>query len=67
MPRATKSALKHLPVIEPSAGRTRRMMIMAVMGMLVVPAIQILAEGITADIDTADSRPRRGEPCGRVD
>ena len=42
-------------------------MIMAVMGMVVVPAIQILAEGITADIDTADSRPGHGETGGRVD
>jgi hypothetical protein len=43
------------------------MIIMAVMGMVVVPTIQILAEGITADIDTADSRPNHGEPGGRVD
>jgi hypothetical protein len=43
------------------------MMIMAVMDMMVVPAIQILAERITADIDTAEARPGHGEPCGRVD
>jgi len=43
------------------------MMIMAVLNMVVVPAIQTLAEGITADIDTDNSRPGHGEPGGRVD
>jgi hypothetical protein len=43
------------------------MMIMAVMDMLVVPAIQILAEGITADIDTSDSWPGHWDTGGRVD
>ncbi len=57
----------NIPWIEPAAGRTRRMMIMAVMGMMVVPAIQILAEGIAADIDAAVSRSGHGEPGGRVD
>lgn len=42
-------------------------MIMAVMDVLVVPAIQILTEGIAADIDTADSRSGHGEPSARVD
>lgn len=67
MPRATNYALKHLPRIEPAAGRARRMMIMAVMGMVVVPAVQILAERIAADIDAAEARPGHGEPGGRVD
>lgn len=43
------------------------MMIMAVMGMVVVPAIQILSERIAADIDAAKARPGHGEPGSRVD
>lgn len=43
------------------------MMIMAVMDMLVVPTIQILTEGITADVDTADSRSGHGESSDRID
>jgi hypothetical protein len=43
------------------------MMIMAVMDMMVVPAIEILTEGITADIYAAEARPGHGEPGGRVD
>lgn len=43
------------------------MMIMAVMDVLVVPAIQILTEGIAADIDAANSRSGHGEPGGRID
>jgi len=43
------------------------MMIMAVMGMMVVPAVQILAEGIASDIYAAEARPGHGEPGGRVD
>jgi hypothetical protein len=43
------------------------MMIMAVMGMVVVPAIQILSERIAADIDAAEARPGHGEPGRRVD
>jgi hypothetical protein len=43
------------------------MMIMAMVNMAVVPAVQILTERITADIDTAEARPGHGEPCGRVD
>jgi hypothetical protein len=43
------------------------MMIMAVLDMVVVPAIQILAEGIAADIYAAKARPGHGEPSRRVD
>lgn len=42
-------------------------MIMTVMGMVVVPAIQILAERIAAGIDPANSRPGHGESSDRVD
>jgi len=42
------------------------MIIMAMMGMIVVPAVQILAEGIASDIYAAEARPGHGEPGGRV-
>lgn len=42
-------------------------MIMAMMNMVVVPAVQILAERIASDIDAAEARPGHGEPGGRVD
>jgi hypothetical protein len=43
------------------------MMIMTVMDMMVVPAIQILAEGIAADIYAAEARPGHGESSDRID
>jgi hypothetical protein len=43
------------------------MIIMAMMGMIVVPAVQILAEGIAPDIYAAEARPGHGESGGRVD
>jgi hypothetical protein len=43
------------------------MIIMAMMGMMVVPAVQILAEGIASDIYAAEARPGHREPGGRVD
>ena len=43
------------------------MMIMAAMGMVVVPAVQILAKGIASDIYAAEARPGHGEPGRRVD
>lgn len=43
------------------------MMIMAMMNMAVVPAVQILAEGIASDIYAAEARPGHGESSVRVD
>jgi hypothetical protein len=43
------------------------MMIMAMMGMMVVPAAQILAERIASDIYASETRPGHREPGGRVD
>ena len=42
------------------------MKIMAVIGMMVVPAIQILTEGITAGIDAAEARSGHWESSARV-
>lgn len=67
------------PVIETAAGRPEIVVVMvmtvmmvvvavvAVVGLVIVPAVQIHAEGVAADINTADAVGDHGKTGGGVD
>jgi hypothetical protein len=53
------------PVIEAAAGRPETMVVMVVVSVMVIPAIQILPEGVAGHIDTADAGVDHGKTGGR--